>query len=229
MTGAGAKWEKGEKSKRKGLDGQVFPPVRRFASSPFPPVLHSPALPSTLSPLLSLQPGRAALLWGEAVRSLGAVACAWAAARGTRVLVVDAANVFDPYRLVREAMLRGVAARQALSRVRVARAFTCHQLVRLVQEELAGELAPGCLVLVLGPVNLFYDEQVPWAERRHLFQGLVQILAAIKMTNPLLLLQPRLPPGAPNRGFGRMLRPVVDIFGSWGGGSGEGKGQKAKE
>jgi hypothetical protein len=135
-----------------------------------------------------------------------------------RVLVVDAANVFDPYRLVQEAMLRGVAARQALSRVRVARAFTSHQLVRLVQEELPGELASDCLVLVLGPVSLFYDEQVPLAERRRLFQDLVQTLGALKTRHPLLLLQPRLPPGAPNRGFGRMLRPLVDVFGSYGGG-----------
>jgi hypothetical protein len=149
------------------------------------------------------------------------MACAWAVARGARVLVVDAANVFDPYRLMREAMLRGVAAREALIKVRVARAFTCHQLVRLVQEQLAGELAPGSLVLVLGPVSLFYDEQVPLAERRRLFLELTATLSAIKIKSSLLLLQPRLPKGAPNRGFGRMLAPVVDVFGSCGGGPGD--------
>lgn len=170
----------------------------------------NPPAPSTLRSLFSLQPGRAALLWGESVRSLGAAVCAWAAARGARVLVVDAANVFDPYRLVREAQPRGVPSREALSRVRVARAFTCHQLVRLVKEDLAGELAPGSLVLVLGPVSLFYDEQIPLAERRRLFQELVQTLTAVKPRHPLLLLQPHLPKGAANRRFGRLLRPMVD-------------------
>ncbi|MBM4276203.1 MAG: hypothetical protein FJ134_17385, partial [Deltaproteobacteria bacterium] len=96
--------------------------------------------PPALGPL---RPGRGALIWGDNLRELTAAAAAWGAAQG-RVLVVDAANRFDPYGLVREA-----------------RAFTSHQLVRLIKEELAKELKPGCLVLVLGPVTLFYDEQVP--------------------------------------------------------------------
>jgi len=45
------------------------------------------------------------------------------------VLVVDAVNAFDPYRLVREARERGLSRAAALRRVRVARAFTSHQLV----------------------------------------------------------------------------------------------------
>jgi hypothetical protein len=177
------------------------------------PGVVTPALPSTLTAFVSLKPGRAALLWGESIRSLGALACAWAAARGTRVLTVDAANVFDPYRLVREARRLGVSPREALARVQVARTFTCHQLVRLMQE-MPGKLRPGSLVLVLGPVSPFYDEQVPLAERRRLFKELTATLEALKMTNPLLLLQPRLPPEAPNRGFGRLLRPIADVFGS---------------
>ncbi|MDI6853529.1 MAG: hypothetical protein QME75_08005, partial [Deltaproteobacteria bacterium] len=180
-----------------------------------------PTLPSNLTPLFSLQPGRAALLWGESIRSPAAAAAAWAAARGLRVLAVDAANVFDPYRLVREAVPRGVSPRQALNRVRVARAFTCHQLVRLVQEELTRELAPGSLVLMLGPVSLFYDEQIPLAERRRLFQNLVQTLTAVKTRHPLLLLQPYLPEKIANRGFGRMLMPVAEVIGEFGGGPGD--------
>lgn len=210
---AAAKREKDEKAKKKGQEFAGSPPFRRLAASPFPPAPCSPSCLPYLAPLRSLQPGRAALLWGEAIRSLGAMACAWAVARGAEVLVVDAANVFDPYRLVREARKLDVPPREALVRVRVARAFTSHQLVRLVQEELAGGLAPGCLVLVLGPVSLFYDEQVPLAERRRLFQGLVQALAAVKARHPLLLLQPRLPQGAGNRHFGRLLRPVLDAIG----------------
>ncbi len=170
--------------------------------------------PSLHNPLsqISLQPGRAALLWGEPFRSLAATASAWGVARGARVLVVDAANAFDPYRLVREARGRGISRAAALSRVRVARAFTSHQLVRLLKEELPGELEPLSLVLVLGPVSLFYDEQIPLAERRRLFTNMVDILAAYKARAPLLLLQPPLPKGAANRRFGRLLAPLLDYL-----------------
>jgi hypothetical protein len=160
-----------------------------------------------------LKPGRGVLLWGEEVRQVAAAAAAWGAARGTPVWVVDAANRFDPYRMVREARARGLAPREALARVKVARAFTCHQLVRLLCESLPDPLEPSSLVLVLGPVSLFYDEQVPLGERRRLFKDLTRLLAAIKTRAALLLLQTLLPPGAPNRHFGRILAPMMDIIG----------------
>jgi hypothetical protein len=162
--------------------------------------------------LAPLQPGRAVLLWGESLRSLAAAAAAWGVARPAPVLVVDAANRFDPYGLVREARLRGLAPQAVLAQVRVARAFTCHQLVRLVAEILPPALEPGCLVLLLGPVSLFYDEQVPLAERRRLFQELTQLMGKIKTQAALLLLQPRLPRAAVNRGFGRLLTPMIDYL-----------------
>ena len=172
---------------------------------PLPPPHH-------LLAQISLQPGRAALVWGEPFRLLAAVAAAWGVARGAGVLVVDAANAFDPYRLVREARSRGVSRTLALSRVRVARAFTSHQLVRLLKEELPGELEPLSLVLVLGPVSLFYDEQIPLAERRRLFRNMVDTLTAYKARAPLLLLQPPLPRGTTNRRFGRLLASLLNYL-----------------
>jgi hypothetical protein len=126
--------------------------------------------------------------------------------------VVDAANRFDPYQLVREAGTRKISPQEALARVRVARAFTSHQLVRLLTETFPASLSPGSLVLVLGPVSLFYDEQVPLSERRRLFQDLVRLLARIKTGSALLLLQPRLPRAAANQHFGVLLAPVIDYF-----------------
>jgi hypothetical protein len=133
-------------------------------------------------------------------------------ARGAPVLVVDAANRFDPYQLVREAGAVKLSPQEALTRVRVARAFTSHQLVRLLTETFPASLERGSLVLVLGPVSLFYDEQVPLGERRRLFQDLVRLLARIKTGSALLLLQPRLPRAAVNQHFGRLLAPVMDYF-----------------
>jgi hypothetical protein len=162
--------------------------------------------------LAPLQPGRGVLLWGGYLRALTAAAAAWGVAREAPVWVVDAVNRFDPYRLVQEAAGRNLTPREALTRVRVARAFTSHQLVRLLQETFPANLAPGSLVLVLGPVSLFYDEQVPLGERRRLFQDLVSLLARIKTQSALLLLQPLLPRAAANRHFGRLLAPVIDYF-----------------
>jgi hypothetical protein len=163
------------------------------------------------------------LLWGESLRRVAAAAAAWGAARGTPVLVVDAANRFDPYALVREARVRGLAPREALSRVQVARAFTCHQLVRLLAESLPPALEPGSLVMVLGPVSLFYDEQVPLGERRRLFRDLARLCGALKAQAALLLLQPLLPPEAPNRHFGRLLAKVMDVRVEVGSFAGEGR------
>ncbi|MGA9755577.1 MAG: hypothetical protein WBV23_10595 [Desulfobaccales bacterium] len=162
--------------------------------------------------LAPLKPGRGVLLWGEHLRAVAAAAAVWGVTRGAPVLVVDAANRFDPYRLVREAVHHNLSPQEALSRVRVARAFTSHQLVRLLEETFPTILAPGSLVLVLGPVSLFYDEQVPLSERRRLFQDLVHHLTRIKIQSALLLVQPFLPRAATNQHFGRLLAPVIDYL-----------------
>lgn len=162
--------------------------------------------------LAPLQPGRGVLLWGGQIRLLAAAAAAWGVAKAAPVLVVDAANRFDPYQLVREGKRYGLPPQHALAGVQVSRAFTSHQLVRLLQEVLPASLEPGSLVLLLGPVSLFYDEQVPLAERRRLFRELVRRLTAIKRQAALLLLQPLLPRTATNRHFGRLLTPMLDYL-----------------
>jgi len=162
--------------------------------------------------LAPLKPGRGVLLWGGHLRALAAAAAAWGVARKAPVWVVDAANRFDPYQLIREAGTRKLSPQEALTGVRVARAFTSHQLVRLLTETFPAILEQGSLVLVLGPVSLFYDEQVPLSERRRLFQDLVRLLARIKTQSALLLLQPLLPRAANNQHFGRLLAPVIDYF-----------------
>ena len=186
-------------------------PIANYESNPPAAGLQSrqTALSRYLAPL---KPGRSVLLWGEHLRPLAAAAAAWGAARSTPVLVVDAANRFDPYGLVREARGRDLAPRETLAKVRVARAFTCHQLVRLVEEILPPALTPGCLVIVLGPVSLFYDEQVPLAERRRLFRDLTNLLGRIKSQAALLLLQPLMSREASNRHFGKLLAPMLDYL-----------------
>ncbi len=146
------------------------------------------------------------------MRPLTAAAAAWGVARGLRVFVLDAANRFDPYQLAREGRKRGLRPEQVLSRVWVARAFTCHQLVQLVQDSLPAQLAgvENALVILLGPCSLFYDEQVPLAERRRLFRSLMGNLGRIKKQAALWFLQPSLPPQVANQHFGRLLARLAD-------------------
>ena len=152
------------------------------------------------------------LVFGASMRPLTAAAAAWGVAQGLQVFVVDAANRFDPYQLAREGRKRGLPPDQVLSRVQVARAFTCHQLVQLVQEGLPAALAgvERALVIILGPCSLFYDEQVPITERRRLFRTLVGALAGIKQRAALWFLQPELPPQVANQHFGRLLARLAD-------------------
>ena len=65
--------------------------------------------------LAPLKPGRGVLLWGGHLRALTAAAAVWGVARGAPVLVVDAANRFDPYQLVREAGARKLSPHEALT------------------------------------------------------------------------------------------------------------------
>jgi len=173
-----------------------------LASGPWPlPTGHQPL---TTPPSL--------LAFGEAMRPLTAAAAAWGVSQGLRVLVVDAANRFDPYQLVREGRKRGLTPEQVLNQVQVARAFTCHQLVQLVQEGLPAALtgAERALVIVLGPCSPFYDEQVPLLERRRLFRAMLGALVQIKQRAALWFLQPELPPGVANQHFGRLLARLAD-------------------
>ena len=169
-------------------------------------------IPFPCSRLSPIQAGQGLLTFGAGMRPLTAAAAAWGVARGLRVFVVDGANRFDPYRLAREGRKRGLRPEQVLSRVWVARAFTCHQLVQLVQEGLPAELAgvEKALVILLGPCTLFYDEQVPLAERRRLFRALMGSLARIKQQTALWFLQPSLPPQVANQHFGRLLARLAD-------------------
>jgi len=173
-----------------------------LASGPWPlPTGHRP-----------LTPPPSLLAFGEAMRPLTAAAAAWGVSQGLRVLVVDAANRFDPYQLAREGRKRGLPPGVVLQQVQVARAFTCHQLVQLVQEGLPAALtgAERALVIVLGPCSPFYDEQVPLLERRRLFRAMLGALVQIKQRAALWFLQPELPPGVANQHFGRLLARLAD-------------------
>jgi hypothetical protein len=92
------------------------------------------------------------------------------------LLVLDGGNRFNAYPVARR--LRGS---QALARLHVARAFTCFQMLALLQ---ATE-TDGPALLVLDPLATFHDENVPVSERQYTFHRCVAELTRLSRRRPV--------------------------------------------
>jgi len=109
-----------------------------------------------------------------------------------KVIFVDGANRFNPYNVARYARRIGCHPKDILDAKNflLARAFTCHQLIVLLEERVRKHLDDGPAILVVsGPLNTFMDESVPWKEIRALFRRLKKSLFQISETSSLLLAQ----------------------------------------
>jgi hypothetical protein len=119
------------------------------------------------------------LLYGHpSVLTLGLYAAADRALAGEPVVYLDGANAFDPFVVSRVARTSGVRPQQLLAAIHVARAFTCHQMERLVSECLAFALDryQSRVAILSGPLESFYDEAVPAEEVMRLLQRMIASL-----------------------------------------------------
>jgi hypothetical protein len=112
-----------------------------------------------------------------------------ALARG-RVSLLEGANRFHPYRIGELGRSLGVDAGTTLRRIRLARAFTAHQMVALV-EGWAREARRHRPTLLVGHdlPTLFWDGETPDDERDALLRRLARTLAGVlrEVDVPLLL------------------------------------------
>lgn len=94
------------------------------------------------------------------------------------VLYLDGANTFDPFVIGRLAHAHRQTPRKILSLVHVARAFTCHQMERLVSDCLGEALTryQAKIAVISGLFESFYDEAVPIQETGRLAGRMVQRL-----------------------------------------------------
>lgn len=153
--------------------------------------------------------GGSILFFGEAMARLSAYLMGQFSLQGKSITLVDASQSFDPYLVARVGRLSGTPLRPLLERIRLSRAFTCHQLATLLCETLPGQRVEGPL-FVLGPGILFYDEQVSLKERQALFRQIVRSLVAIKEKGQgCYLFQGPISPQAKNQHFGRELSRSV--------------------
>jgi len=91
--------------------------------------------------------------------------------------VLDGGNSFNV-----QVVSRAVRGREeVLDRIRVARAFTCHQMVSL----LVSTPVQQSPILVLDLLSTFFDENVPLAERQYLLDSCIQRLNALSADRPL--------------------------------------------
>jgi hypothetical protein len=173
------------------------PPRPRIRFPPRPgPAGASPVLPGepALFPWLarSLVPGEATLWCGpqQAVDPLLEMLYAGSALARGRVSLLEGGNRFHPYRIGELGRSLGLDPGATLRRIRLARGFTAHQMVALV--DAWGREArrhPPTLLVGHDLPALFWDGETPDEERDALLRRVARALAALlrRTRLPLLL------------------------------------------
>lgn len=130
---------------------------------------------------LSPPSGKMAGIFGEGATGLALRALAGPLLRNETVVAVDGGNRFDPYAIARAAQALKGNGREALSRIRVSRAFTCYQMEALLARKLPGALQrfDARIALVLGLPETFADADVPYAEACRVFRNCLSALRRI--------------------------------------------------
>jgi hypothetical protein len=145
-----------------------------------------------------------------AVYRLGLCAAVDRALSGETVLYLAGANMFDPFLVGRLARAGRVAPRRVLQQIHVSRAFTCHQMVRLIVDCLASAVHTydARRVILSGPLETLYDESVPEHEAARLFRTMLASLQRLARQDIQVLCVSPLPMVASSvrRGFLTALR-----------------------
>ncbi len=102
---------------------------------------------------------------------------------GGPVRVLDCGNRFNVYPVARAIRSRTPGLQAALQRIRLARAFTCYQVLALL-EEAPDENTP---TLVLDLLATFYDEDVKLPETRRLLRRSLVQLRRLSRAAPLIV------------------------------------------
>jgi hypothetical protein len=170
-------------------------PKVHFARRPGP-VRPSSVLPSApaLFPWIArgLVPGEATLWCGPrlAVDPLLEMLYAGSALARGRISLLEGANRFHPYRIGEIGRSLGLDAGETLRRIRLARAFTAHQMVALVEGWVReARRHPPTLLVGHDLPTLFWDGETPDDERDALLRQVARTLSTVlrQVDLPLLL------------------------------------------
>lgn len=134
-----------------------------------------------MNDLLPLTPGEIMVLQAPP-RPLMLSLIAALAANGP-LMVLDAGNQFDAYRVARLIRRHTADLDPILDRVHVARAFTCFQVVAMFERP---PVAP-MLHVVLDLLATFYDESVSDAESYRLLRDVLEHVRALSQSAPVVI------------------------------------------
>jgi len=105
--------------------------------------------------------------------------------------VLDGGNQFNAYQVARALRRHTTDIERALGRIDLARVFTCYQMETLLLQAMP-QIIP---TLVLDFLSTFYDENVPFAERRRLVLRCAGYLRRLSARVPVVVsAQPAAPP-----------------------------------
>lgn len=135
---------------------------------------------------MPLRPSLTAFLAGGEIREPVAQLTAILALEGP-VTLLDGCNGTPAYRILRLIAARSPEPEAAMSRVYVRRAFTCYQMLALLD----GTPALPQPYIILDPLATFYDEQVPLHEVERLLESCLRNIERLSLAGPVLVaLQP---------------------------------------
>ncbi len=150
--------------------------------------LHSLTGADSVHLRLRRMPARLHLLCGHS--SVYSVSLAIGAAARQPLAVIDGAMRFNSYMLSRIATALGIPAKALLRQTHVTRSFTAFQTEAAVTDKLLRFLAstPCPVVIVLGLLDTYYDEQVKPHECRQSLDRVLQTLRSLTARNIQVLI-----------------------------------------
>jgi Rad51 len=135
------------------------------------------------------------------------------AGSGRPVYVVDGDNSFRSYHIARYARDLKLDPRLALAQVQVSRAFTCYQLVEIIERLSRRANTINCSGIVcLGLLGTLYDEDVAWPEAQRLLREVIAHLKLLAERRPVIVTVRPPSSKAQNRlGLIQLLMQQVDV------------------
>lgn len=109
--------------------------------------------------------------------------------KNQRVAVIDGANRFSPHAIATIARRHRIDPGTMLERIVVSRAFTCYQMESAVADRAPAFLEQhNCsLLIVFGPLDLFYDEQAPMRDVHRGLRHMLDTLDVLKKQGAAIL------------------------------------------
>lgn len=172
---------------------------------------HLPALPDPAAPPVA--PGEITLLHAPA-REAMLTLTARLALLGP-VCVIDTGNQFDAYQVARIARRHTAALDPLLSRIGVARAFTCYQTVTLFEQLPPTAANRPIAYIIFNLPATFYDENITTSESYRLMAVVAAHLQRLRQTTAAIVLSAH-PPRRPARaGLLNILLDLADRTYDW--------------